>query len=205
MGQRLKRFFSRCRGIFGKNRADTRYGQTIPTPKDASVPGKNSQQAATISATTNIDSVHHEPPAGATLEFDAQSLPSQEAFQPVTSVVKPGFPGRLWTEAYDAIRNDDPRLVAAYEKIFLKELGNESDAKIGGENDQTDAGLTHNRFIQLVKVHLDNTYQKNLVNHKVQASVRIASSVREIVNTALKEAPEAATAWGGVCLLLKVS
>lgn len=43
------------------------------------------------------------------------------------------------------------------------------------------------------------------MKQKVQEGIRIVTSVKEFVGKALKDVPEAAAAWGGVCLLLQVS
>ena len=39
---------------------------------------------------------------------------------------------------------------------------------------------------------------------QLQDRMRVVSSIKELIATALKHAPEAAAAWGGVCLLLQV-
>lgn len=215
MGQRLKKLFSKS--PFGKNNSDSRSAPTTSGPSNASI-SDQSQQSRLAPNTTNVDSGHHEPTTGSTVTVESQTSLAPETSQSVPSEVQPSIiqatsdaanpvsPGQLWTDAYNAIQKDNPKMVTAYKKILLSEIGHESntEANQGSETNQTDAELTHTRAVQLVKVHLENTSRKTLTNQKVEAGMRIASSVKELVSTALKEAPEAATAWGGVCILLKV-
>ncbi|MBE3046218.1 hypothetical protein IMZ48_27510, partial [Candidatus Bathyarchaeota archaeon] len=101
--------------------------------------------------------------------------------------------GRLWTQAYEAVRKDDSRLVDDYETLLRRVLGGESDP---ADRRQTD---------ELVREGLEKTKKEAAAKQKIEEGMKVVSSVRVLVDTAVKHAPEAAAVWGGVCLLLQVS
>ncbi|RYP18338.1 hypothetical protein DL767_009858 [Monosporascus sp. MG133] len=212
---------SRVRKTIGHEGADSRTPQTAPTPSIASesVSGGDKPQPATSLTVTNVEPEPHEPATPSTLAVCQQPSPAPVGLQPISSVAQPlplrttseaanpGFPGRLWTDAYDAIKEDDPRLVGAYKMVLHRELGGESNAadiREGGD-DPTDAELPRTQMVRLVEAGLKKTENEAAAKYKVQEGMRVVSSVKELVGTALKHAPEAAAAWGGVCLLLRAS
>ena len=146
-------------------------------------------------------------------------IPIPAAPQPVSSAAEPprqappdatttptSLPRQLWTQAYDAIKQDDPKLVGAYEIVLRRELGGESSPadNLWSEDDQMDDEQIRTQILHLVEAGLKKTNKEAAVNHKIQEGMRVVSSVRELAGTAVKHAPEAAAAWGGVCLLLQV-
>ncbi|RYP58994.1 hypothetical protein DL770_010308 [Monosporascus sp. CRB-9-2] len=212
---------SKVRKTIGHEGADSRTPQTTPTPSVApqSVSRGDKPQPVTSLTVANVEPEPHEPAAPSTLAVGQQPSPAPVALQPVLSAgqppplrttsdtANPSFPGRLWADAYDAIKEDDTRLVGAYEMVLHRELGDESSAADihEGEDDHTDAELPRTRMVQLVEAGLKKTEKEAAVKYKVQEGMRVVSSVKELVGTALKHAPEAAAAWGGVCLLLQAS
>ncbi|RYP74644.1 hypothetical protein DL771_002910 [Monosporascus sp. 5C6A] len=209
------------RKTIGHERADSRTPQTIPAPSIASESvSRGDRPQSRISPTVaNVEPEPHEPAAWSTPAVGQEPFPAPVALQPVSSAAQPpplqtapdaanpGFPGRLWTDAYDAIEEDDPRLVDEYKKVLHRELGGESSAADirEREHDHTDAELSRTQMVRLVEDGLKKTEKEASAKYKIQEGMRVVSSVKELVGTALKHAPEAAAAWGGVCLLLQAS
>lgn len=104
-----------------------------------------------------------------------------------------GLPSQLWTQAYDAVKDDKPDLVDAYETLLR--------CVLGGKSDATD----RRQMDELIREGLEKTKKEAAAKQKVEEGIRIISSISNLVGTAVKHAPEAAAAWGGVCLLLQVS
>ncbi|KAK2595530.1 hypothetical protein QQS21_006758 [Conoideocrella luteorostrata] len=121
------------------------------------------------------------------------------------AIASPSLPGRLWTNAYEAIRRNDPTLAKAYETILQSELGEGSSL---GKNDtgseHTEIQHVQAEMVRLVNSGLKKTIKEAAVKEKIHEGIRIVSSVKDLVGNAVKYAPEAATAWAGVCLLLQV-
>ena len=116
------------------------------------------------------------------------------------------LPGRLWTQAYDAVNEANPELVHAYEKLLRRVTGGTGpvhNPKV--EDDRANAELARAQLHQLIQAGLEKTKEEAKRKEKAGEAVRVIGSVRDLVGAALKHAPEAAAAWGGVCLLLQVS
>ncbi|RYP25887.1 hypothetical protein DL768_011651 [Monosporascus sp. mg162] len=205
---------SKVRKTLGHEGADLRTPQTTSTSSIASesVSHGDKPQPRISPTVANVKPEPHEPAARSTLAIGQQPSPAPVALQLVSSAAQqpplqttpdaanPSFPGRLWTDAYDAIKKDDPKLVDAYQMVLHRELGGESSAADirEGEDDQTDAERTRTQMVQLVEAGLKKSEKEAAAKHKIQEGMRVVSSVKELVGTALKHAPEAAAAWGGV-------
>lgn len=128
------------------------------------------------------------------------SRPHAKEFQPSPTIAadprpdtaSPSGPGRLWAQAYEAVKEDKPRLVEAYEELLHRVLGGSGPA---------DPKQMH----QLVLEGLEKTKKEAAAKEKFEDGMRVIASVSGLVGTAVKHAPESAAAWGGVCLLLQVS
>ena len=124
---------------------------------------------------------------------------------PPDSSGAPRLPGRLWTQAYDAVKEANPKLVHAYETLLRRVPGESDPAHNHEVEDQANAELTRSHMVQLIQAGLEKTKRETERKEKAGEVVRVIASVRDLVGAALKHAPEAAAAWGGVCLLLNVS
>ncbi|SPO02440.1 uncharacterized protein DNG_05113 [Cephalotrichum gorgonifer] len=110
------------------------------------------------------------------------------------------LPGRLWTQAYEAVKKDNPRLVDGYETLLHRVLVGESSPADNpdGDTDPAEEEQTQAQMVQLVEAGLKKTEREAATKLKVLEGMRVVSSVRDLIGSALKHAPEAATAWGGV-------
>jgi len=113
---------------------------------------------------------------------------------------------QLWTQAYDEVKSDNEKLVDEYETIILRTaFQDESTLQDEGARDcQIGVAQKRTRMVQAVEAGLKKTEEEAALKQQVQEGIRIVTSVKEFVGKALKNAPEAAAAWGGVCLLLQV-
>jgi len=91
---------------------------------------------------------------------------------------------------------------------LLRELPDdesESSADIGeNEGDDTNSKRARARMAGMVEAGLRKIEKEAAAKHRIEEGMRVVSSVKGFVGTALKYTPEAAAAWGGVCLLLQV-
>ena len=116
---------------------------------------------------------------------------------------RPAAKTQLWTRAYDAIKDDDPKLVAAYEAVLLSELRPEPVCGVGegGGDNPEDA---RRQMDNLVREGLRRTERAAAKMDNIHEGMRIVSSVKAFIGTAVKHAPEAVAAWAGICLLFGV-
>lgn len=108
----------------------------------------------------------------------------------------------LWIRAYDAIREDDPKLVAAYKAILSNELRPEAVCDTRADGD--DAENARQEMDRQVQEGLRRTEKAAAKMDKIHEGMRAVSSVKELIGTTAKHAPEAAAAWAGICLLFAV-
>ncbi|KAL6352385.1 hypothetical protein LRP88_14152 [Fusarium phalaenopsidis] len=120
----------------------------------------------------------------------------------------PTLQERLWNQAYDELKANEPKLVEAYEKILSAELHRNGPSSIASEpakNEITSARGTRCRQMQqLVQEGLDRTQKAASIKRGIDEGLQAVQAVRGIVDKAVHAAPEAAVAWVGVCLGLEI-
>lgn len=120
----------------------------------------------------------------------------------------PSLPERLWNQAYEQAKAADLNTVDTYETILSSRLSH-------GDADPTDLASQQNeieqnpekRWIQmhrLVQDGLHRTEKEANVKQGMEDGIQAAMAVKEVVDKAIKAAPEAALAWVGVCFVLEV-
>ncbi|RYP53937.1 hypothetical protein DL768_001249 [Monosporascus sp. mg162] len=142
-------------------------------------------------------------------------LPASPA--PTTSTPQPASPntttcklqGRLWNEAYDDLKKKEPKLVDAYERLLSRELS-EGDSSSTDETsqkneiEQTNSKTRRSQMVRLVQAGLKKTEKEAAVKHDIQEKMHAVSSVKELIDAAVKLVPEAAIAWTGACFALQM-
>lgn len=196
MRKSIKAWWFKIGGKIRRKPADAHSHQTTPTP-------------SVVPKTPSRDNL---PPPIPPPDPNAEPEPHELAAQPSSMQTTPDAANiriavRLWTDAYDRIDQEDPKLVEAYKQILYSKLRNESSAANipKGKDGETDPEPTSTQMLQFVDDTLENTERKAAMKDKWQDWIGVVFSVKEVVSTALQSAPEAATVWGGVCLLLQVS
>ena len=115
------------------------------------------------------------------------------------------LPNRLWSKAYEQIQNDDAKLVKAYLAILHKNPGEElSYADVSEAEHQATGEKRQAQLMKLVECGLERNKKDHEVKVKIHEGTRMLSSVTGLISSSLKQAPEAAVAWAGVCLLVQV-
>ncbi|KAI3572914.1 WD40-repeat-containing domain protein [Fusarium oxysporum f. sp. albedinis] len=181
----------------GQQKADSRPPRTTRT---SSTPTSAPDARLHTTVVVKPESQEPSPLTPAALQSD-----SGIAQPPPASAQPPMLPGRLWTRAYESVKNDSRELVDAYEKILRRELGGFDPAgNPGAEDDQDDIELPRTQMARLIQAGLEKTGREAVAKRQMGEGMRVISSVRDLIGTALKHAPEAAAAWGGVCVLLQV-
>jgi len=121
-------------------------------------------------------------------------------------------PKILWDRAYDSLREDQPRLVEAYETALSCELAaiptvsptsniNVQQNLIEQENTET----RQSQMKQLVDKGLAKTEHEAKIKQGAGHVVDVALAANKTISTALEKCPEAALAWTGVTFALQVS
>ncbi|KAI9898663.1 hypothetical protein N3K66_007023 [Trichothecium roseum] len=154
---------------------------------------------ATASSTVNY-------PPSAILTPAQPTLPTTgEAPETVTEAAPPqSLPDSLWAQAYDEVQKDDPVLTEAYTKLLNDKLASGTNLAAGNNiGNQTIWGQRQAQFTRLVGCGLERTKKAFDTKERIHEGTRLLKSVTELISTSLKHAPQAATAWAGVCLLVQ--
>ncbi|KAJ8132161.1 hypothetical protein O1611_g1463 [Lasiodiplodia mahajangana] len=163
----------------------------------------------------------------------AATEPSHNTSQTSDRADSPGF-GRateigrksLWDQAYDALREEKPETLKAYEELMFKtlprlakassttELENSlSKARLGPTRPTTTTETSRRKMmeeiIELGQKHMDENgisfdigQQRFVLRHQMQYVVAGVQAGKDWVNEAVKASPLASAAWAGVCLFL---
>lgn len=121
-----------------------------------------------------------------------------------------GLRGPLWNQAYDGLKEKEPELVDAYERILSRELsgGEWSSINLESQKNEIEQGSPEKRrsqMMRLIQAGLDRTEKEAEVKQGIEDRMQAVHSVKNMIDKAVKAAPEAALAWVGVCFALEVS
>jgi hypothetical protein len=122
----------------------------------------------------------------------------------------------LWNEAYSRLREEDSKLMDAYEKDLLA-FGSPESPKAGAKAsfDSPGGETCEEQLEKLVKYKLDAIQKTQLkitvggedivVKDQVCKVVRTILSFKDFIGAAISAEPHAALAWAGVVIILPVS
>ncbi|KAJ8106757.1 hypothetical protein ONZ43_g6953 [Nemania bipapillata] len=147
----------------------------------------------------------------ATLYVSSQHIAETPAPPAVADSTASGLQARIWNEAYDNLKREEPKLVDAYERLLSRELSKGDlssmemdEAPLDNEIEQTDSKKRRSQMLSVVQAGLDKTKKEAAVKHAIQGKMHVVSSVKELISEAVKLAPEAAIAWAGACFALQM-
>ncbi|GAW26224.1 putative NWD1 protein [Rosellinia necatrix] len=157
------------------------------------------------------------PPAITVFTAPPPLPPAPDLPAPTTSKLQPapsdstasGLQGRLWNEAYDDLKKEEPKLVDAYEILLSREL-RESDSNLTDETsqkneiEQTNSKTRRSQMVRLVRAGLEKTEKEATVKNNIQGITDIVSPIKGLVSAAVNSVPEAAIAWTGACFALQI-
>lgn len=147
-------------------------------------------------------------PLSATLENqDRDPMPNADEMETgVASRYPERLRERLWNQAYDGLKADEPGIVDAFEKLLSTELQNKSrDTPPSANIISSTADERRPQMESLVQVGLDRTAKEVAIKEKVSVGIQTVTMVKRAMDKAVQAAPQAAIAWVGVCFVLEVS
>lgn len=182
--------------------ADISYIPTPPTnvnlnsPQDAAGPASSVHQPV--------------PPRSTVLPPPASQVPTSTT-QPTFSTTSPSpnISERLWNEAYDGLKQKEPKLVDAYERILSRGFEKDDSSPEGSQMDensieQTDKDKRWSQMERLVQAGLKKTEWESKKKQAVGAALQGLLSLKDLIGSALETMPQAALAWTGVCFAMQV-
>ncbi|GKU11177.1 unnamed protein product, partial [Fusarium langsethiae] len=120
----------------------------------------------------------------------------------------PSLQERLWNRAYDKLKENEPELVEAYEKILSVKLHQKTPSSVDCESTENDISKVREtrscQMQKLVKEGLVRTQNQESIKRGIGEVLEVVQPVRGIVDKAIQAVPEAAIAWVGVCLGLEI-
>lgn len=115
---------------------------------------------------------------------------------------------KIWTQAYDDLRQKEPKIVQAFENSVSTELeqcGTSSESIDRTEHEPTTEREVRSRqMYQLVQNGLERTKKGTSVKQGIDDSLQAVRAIRGTMDRAVHAAPEAAVVWATVCLGLEV-
>lgn len=114
----------------------------------------------------------------------------------------------IWNKAYDDLKEREPKIVNAYERIlsqeFMKISSGGDPSSIENKIEQGDTARRRSQMLQLAQARLEKTEREDKFKQVAGELMRAILSVKEAVSLALEAVPQAAPAWTGVCFALQV-
>ncbi len=119
------------------------------------------------------------------------------------------IPNRIWDVAYDRLKEKEPKLVDAYERILSQDSQENGLTHLGLRLDenlvaQTDNNQRRLQMEQIVQRGLKETEKESKTRHIVGTVLGGVLSLNDLVSASLQAIPQAALAWSGVCFALQV-
>ncbi|KAH8659004.1 hypothetical protein BGZ61DRAFT_540345 [Ilyonectria robusta] len=108
---------------------------------------------------------------------------------------------RLWNKAYEGVKQKEPTVAEAYEKILFVEIPKAQHDSTGATSEQN---ATSAEMIQLVNTGVERTKKEVEIKGTVKQWLDIVNSVKGVIDNAIKVAPDAAVAWAGICIGLEI-
>ena len=134
----------------------------------------------------------------------ASEVPSPTASPAPTASTPPIPPERLWDLAYDSLKDDEPKLVKAYEKVLSHELEENASSSVASAIEQTNPAIRRSQMSQLVQAGLKKTEKETKVKQDIGNALQVVLSAKDIIGSAIQTVPQAALAWTGVCFALQI-
>lgn len=111
----------------------------------------------------------------------------------------------LWDEAYDELKNEETKLLQAYEVILSNRLSDPSfssggtDVNIIGSGDERRAQL-----LLVIEAAQKKTHTEAKIKENIGEGMKVVNSVRGVISAAVQAAPQAALPWSLVTMSLDV-
>ncbi|RSM06019.1 hypothetical protein CDV31_009354 [Fusarium ambrosium] len=139
--------------------------------------------------------------------FTAASTTSEPQVSPAVPAAEDPIRTRIWNSAYDKVKEDEPRLVEAYEKILSVQLDIDNpDPKDRGMVNviKQDGDARQSQMKQLVDKGLEKTETEAKTKEKIKEGMQPIKNVKDFVALAVKTEPSAAIAWVGIMTCMEI-
>ncbi|KAL2889580.1 Vegetative incompatibility protein HET-E-1 [Ceratocystis lukuohia] len=135
------------------------------------------------------------------------SAPSRLASKP-ESASSLDLRERIWKQAYDESRQEEPDLVEALENIVLAQLCNNEkptgfSSLIQGR-ERIDRKVTLCEVQEFVWDRIERMEKETSIKQDISGALQAMQAIRGIINGAIRAATEAAAVWATVCLSVEV-
>ncbi|RSL57626.1 hypothetical protein CEP54_008169 [Fusarium duplospermum] len=176
------------------------------TPKWLQVLRPRRSRSPSPAGGTRQDTPSQSEPSAST---PAPIIPGPHASPAIPAVTAPKDPirTRIWNSAYDKVKEDEPRLVEAYEKILSVQLNDNDHASLDGDSTNVikqDADARQGQMKQLVDKGLEKTERASNIKEKVKEGMQPIKNVKDFVALAVKSEPTAAVAWVGITTCMEI-
>ena len=119
------------------------------------------------------------------------------------------IPERVWNEAYDGLKKDDPKLIEAYENILTANLGKDDFSAEGSPVDQNsieqaDKIKRRSQMEQIIDASTKRTEKERKVKGHIGDAMQGLLAVKDMIDFAARTVPQAAVAWTGVALAMQI-
>ena len=143
-----------------------------------------------------------------------QSAPllSQTAVSTTGSATPTGsLPEQLWNKAYDELKKDHGQLLLGYETILSQELDGVDWNTISKSQlvetmiEEKNPVERMSQMTRLIQAGLKKTETEANMKERAGEAIQVVLSAKDMIDSVIKNVPQAALAWTGVCLALQVS
>ncbi|KKF92139.1 Vegetative incompatibility protein HET-E-1 [Ceratocystis platani] len=115
---------------------------------------------------------------------------------------------KIWDNAYQGLKSEEPKLVKAFESIILSEPQLDDDSAEPTDRTEGKATaeptVTPRQMRKFVERGIERTKKEASVKQEIDRGLRAVQTVMGIVDNAIRAAPEAAVIWATVCLGIEV-
>lgn len=119
------------------------------------------------------------------------------------------LPENLWDQAYNEIKQSDPKLMQLYETILSNKLKDDNfDPSQNGieENviDQLDLGVRRDQMRQLIKMGQDRTELESQIKSGIKQVIDFVDPAKDVISSIVQAVPGAALPWTVISVALEV-
>lgn len=194
------------------------------TDRDASQPAQSSYVPASMELRSPEQVTSSPGPSASSIQQPATSVsdvlpPPTTSPAPTTSgaaisdtvpSTSSDLPERLWSRAYDELKDNEDKWVDTYERILSRELKGCGSSSTNlelqkNEIEQKNQTKRRQQMSQLVEAGLRKTAGEDKVKQVIGEAMQGVLNIKDMIGWALQPVPQAALAWTGVCFALQVT
>ncbi|KAL2889117.1 Vegetative incompatibility protein HET-E-1 [Ceratocystis lukuohia] len=166
-------------------------------------PIRRSSQATSTTASSSVPVQPALGTAGSPSLVTISPPPAKSESVPLHTLQK-----KIWDNAYQGLKSEEPKLVEAFESIILSEPQLDDDSAEPTDRTEGKATakptVTPHQMRKFVERGIERTKKEASVKQELDRGWQAVQAVMGIVDTAIRAAPEAAVIWATVCLGIEV-